>query len=347
MNKYIGSFSVEELSEQLSVLGEPSYRAVQIYEWLHNKNAISYDEMTNLPKSLRKKLQETWPLQAESILEVQTSNDKTKKYLIELTDGNTIESVGIPSYKDAKISHLTACISSQVGCALACDFCATGKLGFSRNLTPDEIIQQVVLINKDFGERIDNLVLMGQGEPFLNYDNTIEAIRRINSDKGLGIGARHITISTSGIVDRIYDFSELKNQFRLAISLHSADQNVRNMLMPNLSNQPLSKLRQAIGFYNNVKNRRVTIEYMLLENINDDDTQLSKLISFCSSLNVHINLLPFNSIEKSPYRQSSLKTFEKWVDQLSKHFPTSCRLSRGKDINGACGQLSLTKNRNI
>lgn len=344
MDKYIRSLSVEELSEQLDALGEPKYRATQIYEWLHDRNATDYEEMTNLPKALRKKLQNIWPLQAESIIETQTSSDNTKKYLIELSDGNTIESVGIPHYIDDNISHLTACISSQVGCALACEFCATGKLGIVRNLTPDEIIQQVILINKDFERRVDNLVLMGQGEPFLNYDNVIEAIKRINCDKGLGIGARHITISTSGIVDRIYDFSELKNQFRLAISLHSADQNVRNMIMPKLSSQPLHKLKQAIEFYNNVKNRRVTIEYMLLDGINDTDHQLSKLIGFCEGLNVHINLLPYNSIDDSSFHQSSLKVFRKWVDQLSKRFPTSCRLSRGKDINGACGQLSLVRN---
>lgn len=351
----IRSLDRDMLTEIIEGYGQPKYRAKQLYEWLHDHNATSYDEMSNLPKSLRSQLASDWPLESSRIADWSQSQDGSRKYLIELSDGAFVEAVGIidkASEKQGNILHdgepenqndvrLTVCVSSQVGCAMACTFCATGSQGLQRNLTTDEIVDQVVLVGKDIGTRVDNVVMMGQGEPFQNYDAVIEAIRRMNSDKGLGIGARHITVSTAGITDGIYRFADEPEQFRLALSLHSADQDTRNSIMPRLSGQPLRKLKKALEFYNQEKGRRITIEYLLLNDVNDSLEQLERLVEFCQGLNVHVNLLPFNPIAQSSFKPSKQKTINEWAQRLNNSgIPTSIRHSRGQDIAGACGQLA-------
>lgn len=341
MESSIRSLSLEELEGIITGYGQPKYRAKQVYEWLHKHNVSSYDEMQNIPKALRAKLAADFQIVPNKLIEKVQSEDDSRKYLIELSDGAVIESVGIVGNDQ---SRLTVCVSSQVGCAMECEFCATGQQGFTRNLSSDEIVDQVVIVGKDFDKRVDNVVLMGQGEPFNNYDNVISAIRRMNNDDDLNIGARHITVSTSGIIDEIYSFAHEPEQFRLAVSLHSADQSTRNQLMPRLSGQPLRKLRQALKYYNEIKGRRVTIEYMLLDGINDSEGSLDKLLEFCKDFNAHLNLLTFNSITNSKLSSSKKNVFNKWQNVLqSNGIPTSIRFSKGSDVNGACGQLKSSQ----
>ena len=337
-NPSIRSYSLEQLEQVVSDLGQPKFRAKQLYEWLHSHNASSYDDMTNLPKSMREVLQQEFPLDQSKVLQMVESRDGTRKYLVQLQDGAVVECVGIPDGDDDQ--RLTVCCSTQVGCAMNCAFCATGMQGLSRNLTADEIVDQVVLVGKDFGTRVSNVVLMGQGEPFQNYDATLAAMRRMNADDGIDIGARHITLSTSGLCDEIKRFADEPEQFRLAISLHSADQAIRNMLMPRLSSQNLKKLHSALEHYCNMKGRRITIEYMMLDGINDTEQGMKKLIEFCEGLNVHVNLLPFNSIDGSEFQPSSPQTVNHWRNMLENAgIPCSIRSSRGSDVAGACGQL--------
>lgn len=362
----IRSFSPERLEELMRELGQPKFRAKQVHEWLHLHNASSYDEMTNLPKALREQLSQRFPLQETKILQVRESQDGTRKYLLQLDDGLVVECVGIldgsgnkaqgsqHSFGETeddqavetedKRGRLTVCCSTQVGCAMKCSFCATGQQGFERNLTADEIVAQVVAVGKDFGMRVGNVVVMGQGEPFQNYDATIDAMRRMNSDAGLDIGARHITVSTSGLCEEIKRFAKEPEQFRLAISLHAAEQSTRNALMPRLSGQNLKKLRTALAYYVEEKGRRITLEYMLLNELNDTDDDLQHLIAFCEGLNVHVNLLPFNAVDGIDYMPSDHRAVNKWRVALDNAgIPCSVRKSKGSDIAGACGQLKASR----
>ena len=342
MKSDIKEMSLEELENVLADMNQPGYRAKQLYEWIHTHNASSYEDMTNLPKTLRQQLADSYPMESSRILQKHEADDGAVKYLIEFKDGSLAEMVAISDMDDSGRERITACISSQIGCPLECAFCATGRQGFMRDLTADEIVSQVVLMKKDKGRRIDNVVVMGQGEPFLNYDNVIHALRRINKDKGIGIGARHITISTSGITDGIYDLIDVPEQFRLAISLHSADQTTRNMLMPRLSGQPLHSLKKALKSYCALKGRRVTIEYMLIDGVNDSEDQLDRLIAFCEGLNVHVNLLRFNKFKGSEFNTSSEDVIDYWLQILnSDGITASLRNSKGSDVAGACGQLAV------
>ncbi len=345
-DRSIKSLSIDQLEAIMTALEQPKYRASQLYKWLHTNNATSYDEMTNLPKSLRQELKKRFPLEGSEIVEVQQSVDGTRKYLLQLSDGLIVEMVGIIDRDFVKDdARLTVCCSSQIGCSMECAFCATGKQGFSRNLTADEIVDQVVSVGRDFGMRVSNVVLMGQGEPFQNYDAVMQAIRRMNGDEGLAIGARHITVSTSGIIDGIRSFAQEPEQFRLAISLHSANQATRDMLMPRLKSQSLESLKEALIEYSLEKGRRVTFEYMLLDGINDSEEDLVKLVDYCDGINVHINLLPFNSIDGSDFKTSPKRVVSRWESELSKHgIPNSVRKSKGSDIAGACGQLKNKHN---
>lgn len=364
----IRSYTLEQLEELVTSLGQPRFRAKQLHEWLHAHNASSYDEMTNLPKSLRERLKTDLPLEKTSVVEVHKSADGTRKYLLELDDGSVVECVGIVdgrfsgdsfamqiddtdseewvSNAEGHMPRLTVCCSTQVGCAMKCAFCATGQQGLTRNLTADEIVAQVVAVGKDFGTRVSNVVVMGQGEPFQNYEATIEAMRRMNSDAGLAIGARHITVSTSGLCAGIKRFGAEPEQFRLAVSLHSADQDTRNAIMPRLSGENLKKLHSTLEYYCNEKGRRVTLEYMLLDDLNDSDEDLRKLEDFCKGLNVHVNLLPFNSVEGSPFEASAPTVVNKWKVSLENEgIPCSVRKSKGSDIAGACGQLKASSSK--
>lgn len=340
MAQSIKDLSLEQLKELMGKIGQPKYRADQVYEWLHTHNVSSYDEMTNVPKALRSALVEKYPMKAPVIKEARESKDGSVKFLVEFPDGAIAETVAITDATDEG-NRVTICVSSQAGCAMECVFCATGRQGFTRNLESDEIVAQVVLAGKALDTRVSNVVFMGQGEPFLNYDNMMNALERLNKDKGLGIGARHITVSTAGIVDGIYDFSEEPEQFRLAVSLHSADQTTRNMLMPRLSGQPLHSLKKALSYYCENKGRRITIEYMLLDGINDDDEQLGKLVEFCKGLNTHVNVLEFNPVKAAELKPTPRKRVQEWLQLLQeKGITASLRKSKGKDVAGACGQLA-------
>lgn len=366
----IRSCSLEQLEQLVAELGQPRFRAKQIHEWLHVHNVSSYDDMTNVPKALRERLRERFPLQGINVIKVDKACDGTRKYLLELGDKAVVECVGIlgkgaddekedlcsvletrkpcaekgeeadETHENPKDRRLTVCCSTQVGCSMGCSFCATGQQGLERNLSSDEIVEQIVAVRNDFKQRVNNVVVMGQGEPFQNYDATIEAMRRMNTDEGLGIGARRITVSTSGICDGIKRLAGEPEQFRLAVSLHSADQKTRNELMPRLSGQNLKKLRSALEFYCETKRRRITLEYMLLRDVNDSEPDMRKLEDFCKGLNVHVNILPFNAVEGIEYESSGWKTAGKWVNWLEDvGIPCSVRKSKGSDIAGACGQL--------
>lgn len=369
----IYSYTLEELESTFAELKLPKYRAKQLHEWLHVHNASSYDEMSNLPKALRQQLSQAFPLSSTEVAERLVSSDGSRKYLMKLSDGAAVETVGIPSSTQTeeqeitaelqtdndgqelddfsqtgastehKPGRLTVCFSTQVGCGIGCEFCATGKEGFTRNLSAQEMIDQIAFVQKDFGQRVSNVVAMGQGEPFLNYEELIKALRRLNTDEGFKIGARHITVSTCGVVEGIRKFTNEPEQFTLAVSLHSAIQSKRDQLMPGMKKQPLTKLRAVITDYIAEKNRRVTFEYLMIDGVNDAEEDLLNLINFCNGLLCHVNLIPMNETESS-LKSSSLKTIQQWVKELeSEHISATIRNSKGSDIAGACGQLKQSK----
>lgn len=337
MNTSIKTFTTEQIQEVVKDAGQPKFRAKQLQEWLHKHHALSYDEMTNLPQGFRTYLETHFPLYRPLVEDQQISQDGTRKYVIRLIDNNFVETVGIPSSHG---NRLTVCVSSQVGCAMQCQFCATGKEGFKRNLTADEITDQVALVERDFQKPVTNVVVMGQGEPFLNYENLILALKELNNPDSFNIGARHITVSSCGILEGIRAFSEEPYQFTLAISLHSALQPDRDILMPRVKNQPLNELKRTIQEYISSTNRRVTFEYLLIDGLNDTDKHLKALTAFCDDILCHVNLLPVNNIEGSPFKPPTNSTLNKWVNTLnSSGVETTIRNSRGSDIAGACGQL--------
>lgn len=343
MEKGIESYGIEGIRSLIASLGQPAFRANQLVQWIYVKGASSYADMTNLPLSLRDTLENQAPLFIPQIVDKQVSKDGSRKYLLLLADGNQIETVGIPS-NDKKQSgeprRLTVCFSTQVGCPMGCVFCATGKEGLTRNLLPGEIVQQILCVQKDIGIPVTNAVGMGQGEPFLNFDNLAEALGLMNSSQALNIGARHITVSTCGIVSGINSFAKLPQQFTLAISLHAARQETRDVLMPGCAKTPLNDLKCALLHYQNESGRRITFEYLMIDGINDSSEDLNSLVSFCSGMQVHINIIPMNHISDSPYRPSSTHTMKQWVSELEKNrIETTIRFSRGSDIAGACGQL--------
>ena len=341
MNNELIKLTEAELEDLVTSWGYPRFRAKQIHEWVHRHHAASFDTMSNLPKDLRTKLSEFFPLETVKIFDRQISLDGTRKYVVTLADGSLVETVGMPVYhRDGPLDRLSVCVSSQVGCPMACQFCATGREGLTRNLTAAEIIAQVALVQEDFQERVSNVVVMGQGEPFLNYDEVLAALRILNSRDDFNIGARHITLSTCGIIDGIDRLSQEPEQFTLAVSLHSALQKKRDRLMPKVAKQPLSDLKKAVERYTQSTNRRVSFEYLLIKDINDSEEDLRALLDFCDGLLCHVNLLPVNTVEGSPLQAASPATAKHWVETLIHYgVETSFRKSRGADIDGACGQL--------
>lgn len=336
----IKSYRLDQIEYIMKDLQQPKFRAKQLYEWIHTHHASTYEEMTNLPLSLRKQLAEQFPLSKANIFDKQISRDGTRKYVLELSDGEKIETVGLPSGGEKGKERLTVCFSTQAGCAMGCEFCATGKEGFSRNLTASEMIEQVITVGDDFERRVTNIVAMGQGEPFLNYSELTKALRIMNSQDSLKIGARHITVSTSGIIEGIERFSKEPEQYTLAISLHSAIQEKRDEIMPRLSGQPISELKAALEKYVEKTKRRITIEYLLIRDFNDGFDDLKALSRFCEGLLCHVNLLPMNKVEGSRFTPSRVHTANLWVKELEKRrIEVSLRKSRGADISGACGQL--------
>lgn len=344
MNNAIQSFNLSEIPTILESLGQPRFRAKQLTSWLYQKGAHSYDEMTNLPKSLRDILSDEYPLIEPQVVNKQVSNDGTRKYVFEYADGAKVEAVGIPSFdkKERKDEpkHLTVCFSTQAGCAMGCTFCATGHEGLTRNLSSAEMICQIIAVQNDFSCRVTNLVSMGQGEPFQNYQATLEALRFANAKDDLEIGARHITVSTCGIIRGIERLANEPEQFTLAVSLHSALQDVRNEIMPRCSNIPLPHLKKALRSYIEKTGRRVSFEYLLIKGVTDTEENLAALIDFCDGLLCHVNLLSVNEVEGSPHKPSSTATQQRWVKELkSAGKEATIRNSRGSDIDGACGQL--------
>lgn len=340
MTNEIRSFTKKEIEELVASLGFPKFRSKQLYEWVHGHHAANYDQMSNLPKAMREQLSKLHPLIAPRVIDKQVSKDGTRKYILELEDGLLVETVGMPSLSKDGYDRLSVCFSTQVGCAMECAFCATGKEGFTRQLSAAEMIDQILAVEFDFGQRVTSLVAMGQGEPFLNYENTLKALRVMNDPGSFNIGARHITISTCGVFDGIRRLANEPEQFTLAISLHSAIQEDRDMLMPRVANQKLSALKKELLSYVEKTNRRVSLEYLLMKDINDTKEHLNALLSFCDGLLCHVNILPINDVEGSPFKPSVKKTLETWMNTLNgKRIETTLRNSRGSDIDGACGQL--------
>ncbi len=342
-HNHIRSYNISEIPALLAQYEQPRFRAKQLISWLYQKGASSYDEMTNLPNALREQLACDYPLTPLAIINKQISHDGTRKYVFEYHDGTRVEAVGIPSFdakKDGTPRHLTVCFSTQAGCAMGCVFCATGEEGLSRNLSSGEMISQINAVQHDFQARVTNVVSMGQGEPFQNYKAVLETLRYLNSPDGLGIGARHITLSTCGIISKIEALSREPEQFTLAVSLHAARQEVRDMLMPRVASQSLPQLKKALMSYVENTGRRVSLEYLLIHKLNDTQQDLEALLAFCEGLLCHVNLIPLNAVDGSAYRPSSPTTQQTWAQTLkAAGIEATMRQSRGSDIDGACGQL--------
>lgn len=327
--------TLEELQDLVKELGQPAFRAKQLNEWIHDKNVCSFDEMTNLPAALREKLSERFSFNVPVELVKQVSKDGSRKYLLQFSDGVSVETVGMPNR-----NKLAVCISSQAGCAMGCAFCATGLAGLSRSLTAQEMVDQVLHVARDFGERVTSVVFMGQGEPFANFDGTVQALRILNDPDGLAIGARHLTVSTCGVIPGIRRFAELPEQFTLAISLHSAIQGTRNQLMPGVKRYTLLRLHEAIQLYVEKTGRRPTYEFAMIDGINDTNPEMQALVDFCAGTLCHVNLIQLNNIPDSPFRPSPIEKVESLQRRLTMHgVETTIRNSRGSDIDAACGQL--------
>lgn len=327
--------TLEELQDLVKELGQPAFRAKQLNEWIHDKNICSFDEMTNLPAALREKLSERFSFNVPVELVKQVSKDGSRKYLLQFSDGVSVETVGMPNR-----NKLAVCISSQAGCAMGCAFCATGLAGLSRSLTAQEMVDQVLHVARDFGERVTSVVFMGQGEPFANFDATVQALRILNDPDGLAIGARHLTVSTCGVIPGIRRFAELPEQFTLAISLHSAIQGTRNQLMPGVKKYTLLRLHEAIQLYVEKTGRRPTYEFAMIDGINDTNPEMQALVDFCAGTLCHVNLIQLNNIPDSPFRPSPIEKVESLQRRLTMHgVETTIRNSRGSDIDAACGQL--------
>ncbi len=330
--KALGPAALVEMAESL---GQPTFRAKQLTRWLYARAVATYDEMTDLPAGLRETLAARLPLALPTIVRKQQSADGTRKYLLALADGVTVEAVGLPAG-----DRLTVCFSTQAGCAMGCVFCATGQSGLTRDLGPGEMVDQISLIASDYGHRVTNAVAMGQGEPFANYDHVLDALRFMNSPDGLGIGARHLTVSTCGLVTGIHRFSREPEQFTLAVSLHSAVQATRDRIMPGVRAIQLGALRDALSSYAQMTGRRPSLEYALIDGVNDTGEELSSLIDFCRGLLVHVNLIPANAVAGTGVGRSSterLRVFEQGLTAAG--IEVSVRAERGADIDAACGQL--------
>jgi 23S rRNA (adenine2503-C2)-methyltransferase len=331
----IKAFDEQGIIALMKDLGQPAFRAKQLIQWIYAKGAHSYDEMTNLPAALRDELAARYPLFVPELEERLVSKDGSRKYLVRFADGTSVETVGIPSNH-----RLTVCVSTQAGCNMGCAFCATGKLGLIRSLAPGEICDQVRIVADDFGERPTNVVTMGQGEPFMNYDSVLGALRFLNSPDGFNIGARHLTVSTCGILPMIRRFAAEPEQFTLAISLHSAVQKTRNRLMPGVRNYTLDRLHDSVAAYGEKTRRRPSFEYALIAGQNDTDEELEALVEFCKNMLCHVNLIPLNTVSGTGLKPSTRERAEEFATALGRTgIEVSIRNSRGSDICGACGQL--------
>ena len=334
MKKYAFEYTLEDWQDYITSIGGAKYRASQIAEWIWKKHATSADEMTNLSKALREKLQEDFDFAYPEILLTQKSKDGTRKFLVKFTDGETVEMV-LMKYG----ARLTLCLSTQVGCPLGCTFCATGASGFSRNLTAGEIAAQFLLAEKVASRDLSNVVYMGMGEPFLNTEAVLKSIRLLNNEKLRGFGIRHFTISTSGILEGIEALSASSLPVRLAVSLHAADSELRSFLMPVNETNPLPELRKCLLDYQAKTNDRISFEYALFGEVNDTVERARELVHFLRGIHSFVNLIPYNSTGgryKAPTPEAVLR-FKSILETAG--FETEIRTSMGQDIDAACGQL--------
>lgn len=336
----IRSLSKEKLGEYFAQIGQPKFRVDQVHEWLWIRAAKDFDQMTNLPLSLRDRMKNDFVINHIHVDEMQRSADGTIKNAVKLFDGNVVESVLIPTEK-----RITACISSQVGCSLDCAFCATARLKRMRNLNADEIYDQVAAIKQQseefFGRPLTNIVFMGMGEPLLNYNNVLEAIDKISSEKGLGIAPKRITLSTVGLPKMIVKLADEDVKFNLAVSLHSAINEKRSSIMPINEVSPLEELAQSLQYWYKKTRRKVTFEYVVWRGINDRPEDAEALALFCRKVPSKVNLIEYNSIDDPRFQQADSEALQMYMDRLGQDgVVAKVRISRGKDIDAACGQLA-------
>ena len=328
--------TLKELQACLQELGEKPFRAKQLYQWMHEKLASSYEDMSNLSKDLRTKLQEKESLVTLNMVRVQESAiDGTRKYLFELPDGNVVESVWMKYHHGNSV-----CISSQVGCRMGCRFCASTLDGLERNLLPSEMLEQIYSIIRHTGQRVSNIVVMGTGEPMDNYDNLVRFVRMISDDKGQNISQRNITVSTCGIVPNMKRLAEEKLQITLALSLHATTDEKRKQLMPIANKYSLKEVLEACNYYFKETGRRITFEYSLVAGVNDTKEDAKELVQLVKGMNCHINLIPVNPIKERDYKQSNKEQIMQFKGQIEKSgISATVRREMGRDIDGACGQL--------
>ncbi len=338
--KDIRALSKDELRNFFEQKGDKAFRGNQVYEWLWNKGAHSFDDMTNISKDTRNMLESNFVINHIKVDQLQRSADGTVKNAVRLHDGLIVESVLIPTAK-----RTTACVSSQVGCSLDCKFCATARLKRMRNLNPDEIYDQVVAIDKEsrlyFDRPLTNIVFMGMGEPLMNYNNVLKAIDKITSPEGLGMSPKRITVSTSGVPKMIKKMADDEVKFKLAVSLHSAIDEVRTSIMPFNATFPLADLREALEYWYSKTKNRITYEYVVWEGINDTKKDVDALVQFCKFAPSKVNLIEYNPIDDGEFQQASSEALNLYISVLEKNNITvTVRRSRGKDIDAACGQLA-------
>lgn len=333
--KNIKDYNLEQLKQEFINLEEKPYRAEQVFKWLYTTNITSFDEMTNLSVNLRQKLKEHYNLGIYKIIKKQESVDGTKKYLFDVLDGNAIETV-LMEYKHGK----SLCVSSQIGCKMGCKFCASTGIQFVRNLTAGEIIEQILAVQRDENIKISNVVFMGIGEPLDNYENVLTAIGTLNNQKGLNIGARHISISTSGLVPKIYQLAQEELQCTLSISLHATTNEKRSAMMPINQTYPIEELIKACKDYIKKTNRRISFEYALAKDNNDNLEDAKLLVKLLKGILCHVNLIPINKIEHGEFTKSTNENIIKFRDYLNEHgIVATIRRELGSDIEAACGQL--------
>ncbi len=333
--KNIKDYNLDELQNELINLDEKKFRAEQIFKWLYVDKVKNFDEMTNLSLELRNKLKENYSICNYNILKKQESSDGTKKYLFDVLDGNAIETV-LMQYHHGK----TVCVSSQIGCKMGCKFCASTGIAFVRNLTAGEIVEQILAVEQDINDKISNIVFMGIGEPLDNYDNVIKAIKILNNPKGLNIGTRHISVSTSGLVPRIYDLANENIQCTLSISLHATTDEKRSSMMPVNNRYNIAELMKACKDYIKITNKRISFEYALAKDNNDNLDDAKQLVKLLKGMLCHVNLIPINKIDNGNYSKSTNENILKFRDYLNDNgIVATIRRELGSDIDAACGQL--------
>jgi 23S rRNA (adenine2503-C2)-methyltransferase len=338
--KDIRSLTKDQLRDFFVAQGDKAFRGNQVYEWLWSKGAHSFDDMTNLSKTTRFQLEQNFIINHIKVDTMQRSEDGTVKNAVRLHDDLVVESVLIPTN-----TRTTACVSSQVGCSLDCNFCATAQLKRMRNLNPDEIYDQVVAIDREsrlyYNRPLSNIVFMGMGEPLMNYPNVIKAIDKITSEEGLGMSPKRITVSTSGISKMIKKMADDNVKFKLAVSLHSAIEETRNQIMPFTKNFPLIELREALSYWYKKTKSKITFEYVVWKGINDDKKSIEALVKFCKHVPCKVNLIEYNPIDDGMFQQANQNALEAYIKALEDNqIVAKVRRSRGKDIDAACGQLA-------